>query len=38
VEIPYFKGERPSNGLKARTDSSDGSVANFEGKAFDRRL
>jgi len=38
VEIPYFKGERTVHGLKARTIRPDGSVANFEGKAFDKTI
>jgi hypothetical protein len=38
VEIPYFKGQGTVNGLRARTIRPDGSVANFEGKAFDKTI
>ncbi len=38
VEIPYFKGQGTVHGLKARTIRPDGSVANFEGKAFDKTI
>lgn len=38
VEIPYFKGQGAVNGLKARTIRPDGTIANFEGKAFDKTI
>ena len=36
VEIPYFKGQGTIHGLKARTIRPDGTIAKFEGKAFDK--
>jgi hypothetical protein len=38
VEIPFFKGEGTIHGLKARTVRPDGTIANFEGKAFDKMI
>ncbi len=38
VEIPYFKGSGNISVLKGRTIRPDGSVVNFEGKAFDRAI
>jgi hypothetical protein len=38
VEIPFFKGEGNVFGIKARTIRPDGSIANFEGKAFDKTI
>lgn len=38
VEIPYFKGQGTIHGLKARTIRPDGTIANFEGKAFDKTI
>src|SRR3981081_1817901 len=38
VEIPYFKGQGAVNGLRARTIRPDGSIVNFEGKAFDKTI
>src|SRR5882762_5215121 len=38
VEIPYFKGQGTVHGLKARTIRPDGTIANFEGKAFDKTI
>ena len=38
VEIPYFKESGNISALKGRTIRPDGSVANFEGKAFDRAI
>jgi hypothetical protein len=38
VEIPFFKGEGNVSGIKARTIRPDGSIANFEGKAFDKTI
>src|SRR6202035_5122208 len=38
VEIPYFKEQGTIHGLKARTIRPDGTIANFEGKAFDKTI
>lgn len=38
VEIPYFKGQGTIHGLRARTIRPDGTIANFEGKAFDKTI
>jgi hypothetical protein len=38
VELPYFKGQGTIHGLKARTIRPDGTIANFEGKAFDKTI
>ena len=38
VEIPFFKEEGTIHGLKARTIRPDGTIANFEGKAFDKTI
>lgn len=38
LEIPYFKEEGTIHGLKARTVRPDGTIANFEGKAFDKTI
>jgi hypothetical protein len=38
VEIPYIREQSTIGGLRARTVRSDGSVANFEGKAFDKTI
>jgi hypothetical protein len=38
VEIPFFKGEGNVFGIKAHTIRPDGSIANFEGKAFDKTI
>ena len=38
VEIPFFKDQGTIHGLKARTIRPDGTIANFEGKAFDKQI
>jgi hypothetical protein len=38
VEIPFFKDEGNIHGIKARTIRPDGSIVNFEGKAFDKTI
>jgi len=38
VEIPYFKDQGTIHSLKARTIRPDGTIANFEGKAFDKTI
>ena len=38
VEIPYLREQGTIGGLRARTVRPDGSVANFEGKAFDKTI
>jgi len=38
VEIPFFKEQGTIHGLKARTIRPDGTIANFEGKAFDKTI
>jgi hypothetical protein len=38
IEIPFFKSEGNIHGIKARTIRPDGSIANFEGKAYDKTI
>jgi Domain of Unknown Function with PDB structure (DUF3857) len=38
VEIPFFKGEGNISNLRARTVRQDGSVANFEGRPFEKTI
>ena len=38
VEIPFFKEQGDVHGIKARTIRPDGSIVNFEGKAFDKTI
>ena len=38
VEIPFFKDQGSIHGLKARTIRPDGTVANFDGKAYDKTI
>ena len=38
VEIPFFREQGTIHGLKARTIRPDGTIANFEGKAFDKTI
>src|SRR6266699_6989798 len=38
VEIPFFKGNGNIVNIHARTIRPDGSIANFEGKAFDKSI
>ena len=38
VEIPYVRENAKIHGLKARTVRPDGTIANFEGKAFDKTI
>jgi transglutaminase-like putative cysteine protease len=38
VEIPFFKEEGNIHSIKARTIRPDGSIVNFEGKAFDKTI
>jgi hypothetical protein len=38
VEIPFLREEGNIQGLKARTIRPDGSIVNFEGKAFDKTI
>ena len=38
VEIPFLKAQGTIHGLKARTVRPDGTIANFEGKAFDKTI
>jgi hypothetical protein len=38
VEIPFFKGEGNIINIHARTIEPDGSIVNFEGKAFDKMI
>lgn len=38
VEIPFFKEEGNIHSVKARTIRPDGSIANFDGKAFDKTI
>ena len=38
VEIPYSESASSISGLRARTVHPDGSIANFEGKAFDKTI
>jgi hypothetical protein len=38
VEIPYFRDQANIVGLRARTIRPDGSIAMFEGKAYDKTI
>lgn len=38
VEIPYWKGQEQIGNIRGRTIRPDGSIANFEGKAFDKSI
>jgi hypothetical protein len=38
VEIPFVKGRENVVGIKARTIRPDGSIANFDGKVYDKNL
>jgi hypothetical protein len=38
VEIPFFKGEGSIINIHARTIEPDGTIVNFEGKAFDKMI
>lgn len=38
VEIPYWKEQEQIVNIRARTIRPDGSIANFEGKAFDKSI
>lgn len=38
VEIPYFKENENIHSIRARTIRPDGTIANFEGKAFDKTI
>lgn len=38
VEIPFFKEQGDVHTIKARTIRPDGSIVNFEGKAFDKTI
>jgi hypothetical protein len=38
VEIPYFKDAENITGIRARTIRPDGSIANFDGKVFDKTI
>ena len=38
VEIPFFKNEGNIVNIKARTIRPDGSIANFDGKVFDKSI
>jgi hypothetical protein len=38
VEIPFFKEQGNIHNIKARTIRPDGSIVNFEGKAFDKTI
>jgi Domain of Unknown Function with PDB structure (DUF3857)/Transglutaminase-like superfamily len=38
VEIPFYREEAVITAIKARTIRPDGSIANFEGKAFDKTI
>ncbi len=38
VEIPFFKEEGNIHSVKARTIRPDGSIVNFDGKAFDKTI
>ena len=38
VEIPFFKEQGNIHSIKARTIRPDGSIVNFEGKAFDKTI
>lgn len=38
VEIPFFREEGQIHGIRARTIRPDGSIVNFEGRAFDKTI
>jgi hypothetical protein len=38
VEIPFFKEEANIHGIKARTIRPDGSIANFDGKVYEKTI
>jgi transglutaminase-like putative cysteine protease len=38
VEIPFFKAQGTIHGLRARTIRPDGTIANFEGRPFDKTI
>jgi uncharacterized protein DUF3857/transglutaminase superfamily protein len=38
VEIPFFREQGDIHSIRARTIRPDGSIANFEGKAFDKTI
>jgi hypothetical protein len=38
VELEYLKGRTNITGIKARTIRPDGTIANFDGKAFDKTI
>jgi hypothetical protein len=38
VEIPFYKGQQDVVAVKARTVRPDGSIANFDGKVFEKSL
>jgi transglutaminase-like putative cysteine protease len=38
VEIPFLKGEANIHGIKARTIRPDGSIANFDGKVYEKTI
>jgi hypothetical protein len=38
VEIPYFRDQSTISSVRARTVRPDGTVANFEGKAYDKTI
>jgi len=38
VEIPYFKDTENITGIRARSIRPDGSVANFDGRVFDKTI
>ena len=38
VEIPFFKEEANIHGIKARTIRPDGSIANFDGKIYEKTI
>jgi hypothetical protein len=38
VEIPYFESEGNIVNIRARTIRPDGSIANFDGKVFDKSI
>ena len=38
VELPFLKGEEQINSIKARTIRPDGTVANFDGKVYEKTI
>jgi len=38
VEIPYFRADSTISSVRARTVRPDGTIANFEGKAYDKTI